>query len=201
MKLTILGASGHGKVVAEIAALCGYDQIEFLDDNEALTCCGHWPVVGKCSLAAETDSGLFVAIGYNDIRKRLIQTIPEERLVTLVHPAAFVSKDAGLGPGTVVMAGSVVEPYARIGKGCIINTCSSADHDCRVGDYVHVAVGAHLGGTVYVGDDTWIGAGAIVVNNTNICGGCTIGAGAVVVRDIDTPGTYVGVPAKRLKER
>ena len=98
------------------------------------------------------------------------------------------------------MAGAVINPGAQIGIGCIINTSSSVDHDCVVEDYVHISVGAHLSGTVRVGKGTWIGAGAIVSNNINICGGCMIGAGAVVIKDIAEPGTYVGVPAKKLRD-
>ena len=56
-----------------------------------------------------------------------------------------------------------------------------------------------LAGTVTLGKSTWVGIGATVSNNTTICGGCMIGAGAVVVKDILEPGTYVGVPARRLQ--
>ena len=70
------------------------------------------------------------------------------------------------------------------------------DHDCKIADFVHVSVGSHLSGTVNVGIRTWIGTGATVSNNVNICGDCMIGAGAVVIKDIDKPGTYVGVPAR-----
>ena len=94
------------------------------------------------------------------------------------------------------MAGAVINPGTMIGKGCIINTNSAIDHDCEIGDFVHVSVGSHLSGTVTVGKGTWIGAGATVSNNVAICGGCMIGAGAAVIKDIDKPGTYVGVPAK-----
>lgn len=92
-----------------------------------------------------------------------------------------------------------MNPGAVIGKGCIINTCASVDHDCRVEDFVHVSVGAHVAGTVRIGERTWVGAGATVSNNVRICDDCMIGAGAVVVKDIMERGTYVGVPAERIK--
>lgn len=196
MKLTIIGASGHGKVVAEIASLCGYDDIEFLDDNESLSSCGSWSVVGKTDKAIEVNNDIFVAIGNDAIRKRIIVKLGNKKFPVLIHPSAIVSGDVKLGYGTFVMAGAVINPGVTVGKGCIINTSSSVDHDCVIGDYVHVSVGVHLSGTVTVGDGTWIGAGATVSNNVNICGGCMIGAGAVVVKDIDEVGTYVGVPAR-----
>lgn len=195
-QLSIIGASGHGKVIADIARKLGYTEIVFLDDNENISQCGNYPVIGKSSEASRMDTDIIVGIGNADIRKRIQESIPEERIVTLIHPDAVIAEDVLIGRGTVVMAGVVINPGVKIGKGCIINTCSSVDHDCEAGDYVHIAVGSHLCGTVSVGDGTWIGAGATVSNNVNICGDCMIGAGTVVIKDIEKPGTYVGVPAR-----
>lgn len=197
-KLAIIGASGHGKVVADIARRNGYSEIVFLDDDERIRECGGYSVIGKSSEAGTIDADIIVGIGNAGIRKRIQESILDEKLVTLIHPDAVVAEDVVIGVGTVVMAGAVINPGARIGKGCIINTCSSVDHDCEVGDYVHIAVGSHLCGTAFVGNETWIGAGAIVSNNVSICPHCMIGAGAVVIKEIKESGTYVGVPAKRV---
>lgn len=199
MKLTIIGASGHGKVVADIAKLRGYDEIEFLDDDENLTQCGCYPVVGKTDKALEIDNDVFIGIGNASIRKRFQEQLRNKSLVTLIHPDAVIADDVNIGIGTVIMAGAVINSGAKIGKCVIINTCSSVDHDCVVDDFAHVAVGAHLCGTVNVGETTWIGAGATVSNNINICGNCMVGAGAVVIKDIEEEGTYIGVPVRKYR--
>lgn len=199
MKLTIIGASGHGKVAADIAALCGYDQIEFLDDDKFVKTCGRWPVVGKSVKGLEVDNDMFVAIGNAQIRRQFIGRFKNKKIVTLIHPDAVIAKDVQIGIGSIVMAGAVINSDAAIGEGCIINTCSSVDHDCAVGNYAHISVGAHLSGTVNIGEMTWIGVGAVVSNNVNICGRCIIGAGAVVIENICEPGTYVGVPVRKVK--
>lgn len=199
MKLTIIGASGHGKVVADIAKLSGYDEIEFLDDDEKLRYCSSYPVVGKTDKALEIDNDVFIGIGNASIRKKFQEQLRNKSLVTLIHPDAVIADDVNIGTGTVIMAGVIINSGAKIGNGVIINTCSSVDHDCIVDDYVHVAVGAHLCGTVNVGESTWIGAGVIVSNNVNICGNCTIGAGAVVIKDIEEEGTYIGVPVRKYR--
>lgn len=195
-KLAIIGASGHGKVVADIARKNGYKEIVFLDDDESICECGGYPVIGKSSEAGTIDAGVIVGIGNAGVRKQIQESIPEEKLATLIHPDAVVAEDVVMGAGTVVMAGAVINPGTHIGKGCIINTCSSVDHDCVVGDYVHISVGSHLCGNVFAGNGTWIGAGATVSNNVSICPDCMIGAGAVVIKDIKERGTYTGVPAK-----
>lgn len=197
-KLVIIGASGHGKVVADIARRNGYKEIVFLDDDDNIHECGGYPVIGKSFEAGTIDADVIIGIGNAGVRKQMQESITDEKLVTLIHPDAVIAEDVVMGAGTVVMAGAVINPGTHIGKGCIINTCSSVDHDCTVGDFVHVAVGSHLCGTVNVGDGTWIGAGATVSNNVFICPDCMIGAGAVVIKEIKESGTYVGVPAKRV---
>ena len=201
MKLTIIGASGHGKVVADIALRNGYDEIEFLDDDETRASCGRFAVVGKSERAFSADGDVFVAIGNPVVRERVLDALLDagRRIPVLIHPDAVVADDVCLGDGTVVMAGAVINPGAEIRKGVIVNTCASVDHDCTVEDYVHIAVGAHLAGTVHVGQRTWIGIGAVVRNNMTVAADTVIGAGAVVVKDILEKGTYVGVPARRIK--
>ncbi len=202
-KLVIIGASGEGKVCADIALkLQKYDEILFLDDDENVKECMGFPVVGKSSDAKQyiDNADYIVAIGNANIRKSVTEQLMKQgaNIATLIHPAAVIGSKVTIGKGTVVMAGTVINSDSTIGKGCIINTCASVDHDCKLEDYVHISVGAHVSGTVEIRENTWIGAGATVKNNVKICGDCMIGAGAVVVKDIEEAGTYVGVPAKKI---
>lgn len=198
-QLVIIGASGHGKVVADIAKKNGYTDIVFLDDDADIRSCGGYPVIGKTKDSEIMDADLFVAIGNAMIRRRIMNECG--KCVTLIHPSAIIADSVEIGEGTVIMAGAVINPDVKIGKGCIINTCASVDHDCVLGDYVHVSVGAHISGTVRIGEETWIGAGATISNNVSIVAESCIGAGAVVVKDICECGTYIGVPAKLLRDR
>ena len=196
-RLVIIGASGHGKVIADIAVKCGYQDIVFLDDNEKVKECAGFPVIGKVSDAVTMNDDKIVAIGNAEIREIIQSKL--SNLVTLIHPNAVVSRRVEIGEGTVIMAGAVINSDVIIGKGCIINTGASVDHDCKIGDFVHVSVGAHVAGTASIGRNTWVGAGATVSNNVSICDYCMIGAGAVVVNDVVNSGTYVGVPVRKIK--
>jgi acetyltransferase-like isoleucine patch superfamily enzyme len=97
------------------------------------------------------------------------------------------------------MAGAVINNRAKLGNGVIVNTCASVDHDCMIGDFCHISVGVHIAGTVNIGNEVFVCAGATVINNVNICCGCVIGAGAVVIKNIESVGTYLGVPAELKK--
>ena len=200
--LIIIGAGGHGRVVADIAQKLGlYEKIAFLDDGDVKESMG-LPVLGKMSEMDDyvTTADLFVAIGNSQVRETVIDRLLTmgAHIPTLIHPSAVIGACVEMGVGTSVMAGAVINPCVKLGQGVIVNTCSSIDHDCTIGDYCHISVGAHVAGTVKVGRHTWIGVGVTVKNNTSICENCMVGAGAVVVKDIVESGTYVGVPAKKL---
>lgn len=200
MKLLILGAGGHGRVVADVAKLSGrYDEILFYDDADQ----NHVkvPLKGKIKGLGDAteDTDAFVAIGDNDTRAKITEYVRKKgfKIATLIHPSAVISDDAEIGEGTVIMANSVVNNGAIIGEGVIINTAATVDHDCKVENYVHISPGAHLAGTVSIGEKTWVGIGASISNNLSICSGCMIGAGAVAVRSITESGVYVGIPAEK----
>lgn len=205
MRLVILGAGGHGRVVAEAALAAGLDLMGFTDRDPALagaTICG-LPVLG---VDADVESGrivcpgLLLGIGPNTIRLALSRRF-QGRWVqpTLVHPRAWVSPSARLGAGTVVMANATVQTSCRLGAAVIINTNASVDHDGDLGDGVHVSPGAHLAGTVTVGAGTHIGIGATVIEGIRIGANCLIAAGAVVVRDVPDGARVAGVPARPMR--
>ena len=198
--LIIIGAGGHGRVIADIAQKLGtYETISFLDDGDAKETMG-LPIVGKTSdIEKYIDTAdIFVAIGNNKVRGEFIERLllMGSNISTLIHPSAVIGACVEIGVGTAVMAGTVINPCVKLGQGVIVNTSSSIDHDCTIGDYCHIAVGVHVAGTVNLGKKVWLGAGATIKNNISICADCIIGAGAVVVKDITESGTYIGVPAK-----
>ncbi len=198
-EVIIIGASGHGKVIADIIEKSSDRVFGFLDDADNLTTVFGYPVMGKVSDCEKYKNKYFIiAIGNNEIRRRISATYKELKYYTAIHPTAVLSKDIKLGCGTAVMANAVVNASAVIGNHCIINTGAIIEHDNILEDYVHISPKAALGGTVRVGKNTHIGIGATVRNNINICDDCIIGAGAVVVKDIVNSGTYVGVPVKEL---
>jgi sugar O-acyltransferase (sialic acid O-acetyltransferase NeuD family) len=202
-KLLLIGASGHGRVVADIALKMNkWKSIAFLDDDETIKESMSLEVIGKSQEAFQyiNDYDIFVAIGNNLIREKFQDGLEKlnASIPILIHPNVVIGKEVNLGCGTVVMAGVVINCYSKIGKGCIVNTSATIDHDNVIEDYVHISPGAHLAGTVRVGKSTWLGIGSLISNNVNVCRDCNIGAGAVVIKDITEPGTYVGVPVRRV---
>jgi sugar O-acyltransferase (sialic acid O-acetyltransferase NeuD family) len=210
-KLLIYGAGGHAKVIVDIVHACGDFEIAgLIDDNpnkvgEKLL--GE-EVIGTFSdlvrLCSE-DMGIILGIGENRARfhvwERLQKAAVKCKYVTAIHPSAMVGEEVTLGEGTVVMAGTVINPGSRVGRHCIVNTASSIDHDCRIGDFVHIAPGAVLCGGVHVGDLSLVGVGATVLPGINIGREAVVGAGAVVTSDVPDSACVVGVPARPIQRR
>lgn len=202
MRLAVLGASGHGKVVADTAVQAGWAEVVFFDDSwPELKENGVWPVVGDSSSLLERQSefdGIVVSIGHNRIRLAKTRELIAAgvRLATIVHPSAVVSSLATVGQGSVILAGAVVQVDAQLGEACIVNTRASVDHDCRLGDGVHICPGASVAGLVQVEEAGWVGIGASVRQLVHIGRDAMVGAGSVVVSDILDGQTVVGNPAK-----
>lgn len=199
-KLIIIGAGGHGKVVADNALKNGYTDICFVDDGAKESCMG-FPIVGTCADIERMNDGktdFIIGIGDNATRRKIAEKY-SVNWVSLVHPSAQIAVNVTIGRGTVMMAGAVANACAAIGQHCIVNTNSVVEHDNVIGDFVQIAPGVMLGGTVKVGEQSHIGIGAAVSNNIDICASCIVGAGAVVVKNIEESGTYVGVPAQKIK--
>jgi sugar O-acyltransferase (sialic acid O-acetyltransferase NeuD family) len=201
--LLVLGAGGHGRVVADAAhSTKQWDLIAFADDRRDAS---HKPlgleVVGALAdfeaLSRRFDA---VALGVGDNLTRLALYSrclrANCRLPVIAHASAAVSPFADVGPASVVFAQAAVNPGAALGPACIVNTGATVDHDCVLGEGVHVSPGANLAGNVRVGARTWIGIGACVRQGIAIADDVTVGAGSVVVADVQPRVTVLGVPAR-----
>ncbi len=207
-KIVCWGATGQSKVIHE--ALEGSDaRIVLLVDNRDVS-----PslldvplVVGMKGFDAwlgardvSDDLHAVVAIGGAAGRDRLhlMASLQERGLapLTVIHPTAFVARDARIGGGCQILAMAAICTHVTLGDGVIVNTSASVDHDCRLGAGVHIAPGARLAGEITVGDRACIGTGAIVLPRLRIGDDAIVGAGAVVTKDVEPGAIVVGNPAR-----
>ena len=140
MTLLIIGAGGHGHVAAEVAEACGYDKIDFLDDNPGEGVVGS--IEGLELWIGEYDQ-YFVGIGSNEFRRHLIGRLEKSgvQIATLIHPTAYISKSAKIGVGSIIAPKAIVNTHSVIGKGCILSVGAVVDHDVVIEDFVHVNAG------------------------------------------------------------
>lgn len=199
--LLIVGAGGHASVVADAALAMGaWSNVLVTETREPKAEGEFLAGVARMDrdLLATSQARVHVAIGDAPARERE-SAAWRQRLATVVHPQAAVSRFALVGVGTFVAAQAVVAPRASVGVSVIVNHGAVVDHDCRVGDYSHVAPGATLGGAASIGARVLLGAGARLLPRVTVCDDVVVGAGAVVIESIATPGVYAGVPARRVR--
>lgn len=199
--LVIHGCGGHGRSVAALAERAGYAHITFIDEGAAAAerIMGY-PVL-KAVTAELADEECLAAFGNNERRLRQTRDLVAagRNIVSVMATSAVMSRHAVMEPGCFIGELAYVGPRARIGAATIVNTGSIVEHDCVIGSGCHVSVGATIAGTCQVGDGVTIWAGATLRDGITVASGVIVGAGAVVCEDLHTPGTYVGVPARRKK--
>ncbi len=196
--MNIYGASGHGKVVIDIARSQNIAVECVLDDNPNVK-----KVLGYEVTHTATEDILkgnsILAIGQNSTRKDLAKKFSGNFSEALCHAKAVISGSARLGKGTVVMGNATINSDAVIGEHCIINTGATVEHDCKLGDFVHISPNAALAGDVTVGEGSQIGIGAVVIPGIKIGDWVTVGAGTVVIENIPDFAVVVGNPGKIIK--
>ncbi len=203
--LALVGASGHGKVIADIALATGWDKVIFFDDrwpdiknNEV------WEVAGTTQdlLSAPNEfQGALVSIGNCNIRWNIHKQLEEKghNLATIIHPSAIISPYSKVGKGTIIMPAAILNAYATVGDSCIINTGAIVEHDCKIDNAVHIAPSVTLSGNVTIGPNSWFGVGATARQGATIGSNVTVGAGAVVIKDIEDNLIVTGCPAAPLR--
>lgn len=196
--MLLYGASGHAKVLVSILRASGQEVSAIFDDDLDKKDLGTIPVIGSYDSNHQPATPLIIAIGYNDIRRKVAQKI-QHRFGTAIHPTAIIDESIIVGEGTVIMHGAIVQAGTSIGNHVIVNTGATVDHDCHLGDFVHVAPGVTLCGSVRVGVGTLIGAGSVVAPNLSIGADCLIVAGSVVTVSIPDSTTVRGNPARIIR--
>lgn len=199
--LVLVGAGGHGRVVAQCALAAGWRCVfcdpgrgvgELIDGVEVVA------NLESEAVASFPDAAFIVTVGANAVRRRIVEQLTEAGAVfaSVIDPSSIVSRTASVAPGAAVMGRAVVNAGARIGAHAIVNTAAVVEHDCVIEEGAQISPGAVLTGGVGVGAWAEIGAQATVLPGRSICALARIGAGAVVTRDVTEPGVHVGAPAR-----
>lgn len=200
--VVILGAGGHGQVIADAIEEAGeMNLLGFLDDNLEIqnqTIAGYRVLGLMKDLSRYVKNvGVVLGIGDNVARQRLFDSLsPDIDTPNIIHPSAVISKRARLGRGVFVGAKAVINTGAVIGDNVIINTSASVDHHCIIGSHSHIAPGSHLAGGSEIGTTTLIGVGSCLCPKIRVGHNCLIGAGSVLNRNIEDHFKAFGNPCK-----
>jgi UDP-perosamine 4-acetyltransferase len=199
VKLLVIGAGGHAKVVIDAARAAGFNVVAAVGNADGVRAVLGVPVLPD---AEGTQADCFiVAVGDNRERATLFAEYASRGLAphTVIHPSATIAPSATVGDGAFLAAGVVVNPDAVIGANVILNTGCTVDHDCTIGEHAHVGPGANLCGSVTIGEGTLVGVGASAMPGVSVGAWTVIGAGATVTGDLPAASVCVGTPARPMK--
>jgi UDP-N-acetylbacillosamine N-acetyltransferase len=209
LRVLILGAGGHGRVVLDILLqACEHDVVGFLDNNPDI----HGRRVDGLPVHGGIDDldriraklgvgGVIIAIGDNGVRRGLARQIERTglELINAIHPSATLAYNATIGRNVVIAAGAVVCANCQIGDSVILNTGCIVDHQTMIGEGSHICPGVRIAGRVKVEPGVFIGIGATIIPKVTLGCEAIVGAGAVVLEDVLPMATVVGVPAVPIK--
>lgn len=209
-KLIVIGAGDFGREVTWIverinAQSPAWDLLGFVDDSAAVrgSVVDGYPVLGSVAYLDTITEETYVvcSIGTGRVRKKVMERVlknPHFHPASLIDPTVVIGRNACVEDGCVVCAGTVLAISSHLSAHTIVNLNCTIGHDTVLGPYCTVHPGSNLSGKVRVGSCTDIGTGTKIIQGLTVCPNCTLGAGAVVVRDLTEPGTYVGIPARKV---
>ena len=204
----VFGASGFAKEVEWLFYDMHHTEIDFFIDKEIVGTLDR-PILLEVdfltNLATSSLVNVFIGIGNTIVREKIYEKLKENqnvRFENLIHPSVIYDKrnqGLSLGKGVVICANNTLTTNIRLGDFVHLNIDSTVGHDTTIGNFVTISPGSHISGKVQIGNHVFLGTGAVILENISICDHTIIGAGAVVSKSIVEPGTYVGIPARKIK--
>ena len=203
-EVVLVGYSGHGYVVADVALESNMN-LRFYTDKKPnaknpfdLSYLGF---EGNLNYKFwDKECSYIFGIGDNLIRRKTADIIISQgkESINLIHSSALISTNVQFGIGNFISRNVSVNALVRIGDICILNTGCIIEHECVIGNGVHVAPGAVLAGNVEIGDNTFVGANTVIRQGVKIGKNVIIGAGSVILKDIVDNKKIVGNPGKEI---
>lgn len=209
-KLIIIGAGGHGRDVAWLAADTGQHVIEgYIDDGlEIGSVVNGLPVLGPIGeIKNHPDAEFIIAIGAPRQRKAALENMQsifddgqEIAFATLLHPSAIIAKNTVIKHGTIICANSIIAANAEIGAHSIVNIACTVGHDVVMHGFNTLGPQVALSGTVSLEEGVELGTGSRIRQNLNFGEGSMAAMGAVVMKDVVENSMVLGNPARPISK-
>ena len=196
-RIILYGGGGHAKVVLESLIDQGKSVLGFVDDNPKARL-SFQKYLGAYNPAHEADAQIIIAIGNNQIRKKISEKVGH-RFTNAVHSSSIISDSAEIGEGCMILHRAIIQASTSLGNHVIMNTAAQIDHDGRIEDFTHIGPGAILCGNVTIGEGALIGAGAVILPGRRIGKWAIVGAGSMVTKDVEDGAFVIGIPATKMK--
>lgn len=197
MKKAIIGSGGFGREIKALILNNNSNEIvEFFVDDEYVD-----DISFPISSLNIKEYEVIIAIGDPLTRERMVNNLPKEtKYFKAIHKSVqILDNNIEIGEGSIICSNSILTTNIKIGKHCHLNLQTCIGHDVIIDDFFTTAPGAKISGNCRIGNRVYIGTNSSIREKISICDDVIIGLNAGVVKDIFETGTYVGVPAKKIK--
>lgn len=158
---------------------------------------------GNNNIVAQFENNIYdalvIAVGYkhmafrSELFNRLKEIIP---FYTFIHSSTILDPSAEIGAGTIIYPGCLIDQDVVIGENVLMNVGGTIAHDSKIGDNTFLSPRVAIAGFVNVGYNCIVGINATIIDNISIVANTQLGGGTVLIKNIETPGLYVGNPAR-----
>ncbi len=209
-QLVIIGSGGFARELAWLWQGCrdsGMDVPEligFISDDQSASSWNNIPRLGDDTWAVANLSRevqYVIGIGKAALRRKLAHFYDSHNFTaaTLVHPSARIGTHTQVGAGSIICAGCTLTVDIQVGNHVLCNLHCTIGHDTTIGDFSVLSPGVHLSGNTTLGHSVEIGTGGSTIPGVIISQEIILGAGAVVNKNLMESGTYVGIPARKIR--
>lgn len=206
-KLAFLGAGSFSDGVLPWVDVEEYEFVGYFDDKDIVTY-RDFPVFGKIEdvlgyLERKEIDCVFVTIGDNRKRAEIFDKISEKYydcFINIISNKSHVLQEESIqGRGIFLGFRSFIGAESRVYDNCIVNTGAIIEHHTVIQKHCNITPGVIINGICNIGEGCYLGSGSIVINLVNLAPYIILGAGAVVTKSLEETGTYVGIPAVKIK--
>ena len=195
-EIVLIGAGGHAQSCIDVIEQEGkYRVVGLVGKNEEVgkIIHGHEVLSDELQLQklAKRIPLALIAIGQirsANLRIRLFEKakLAGFLLPPIKSPLSYVSSEAKIGNGTIIMHGVIINAGVSIGQNCIINSKALIEHNSRISDNCHVSTGVLINGEVSVSSGSFIGSGSVIREGVTIGENSFIGMGSVIQGNLDS---------------
>jgi sugar O-acyltransferase (sialic acid O-acetyltransferase NeuD family) len=205
-RLFIIGAGGFGRELESWISRIPNESLPWLlegfiddDSNSLKEDESDLKFIGTTDYPFLEDDSVLIGIANPVDKEKLYQKLKGKvKFITYIDSTAIIGKYTKIGEGCVICPNSIISANVVLGDCVTVNLGSQIGHDAKVGSFSSIMGNVDIGGYSMLGEKCYLGSQSCLIPQIKIGEGVTIGIGSVVVNDLVEPGTYFGIPARKI---
>jgi len=144
---------------------------------------------------------IVIGVANPNDKKNIQDSLPKEtQYFSFIHESCILADDnIVIGQGCIICPNCVITTDVVLGNHVHLNIGTTIGHNSRIGHYFTSAPAVNISGNCIIKEQVYFGTNSSIKEKIDVCENVIVGMGACVSKDIMEKGTYVGVPAIKIK--